>query len=100
MKQYRQGDVFLEEVLELPREVELIPGPIVLAHGEVTGHAHTVANRCAKFFRAPNGKRFLEVMKKTRVLHQEHDSITLDVGIYEISQQREYSPEKIRTVAD
>ena len=41
--QYRQGDVLLRAVAAspIPRE----DGRIVLAHGETTGHSHTIADR-------------------------------------------------------
>ena len=105
MKQLRQGDVLLVKVDELPTGVEPIAregGKIVLAHGEATGHAHAIVNRMAKFFQQPTtGRRFLRVSKRQTVLvHQEHEAIPLEPGVYEVKRQREYSPEVIRNVAD
>lgn len=104
MSQLRQGDVLLEKVAELPAGLEPIArenGKIVLAHGEATGHAHAVVNRVAKFFQQPTtGKRFLHIQKPAVLTHQEHATIDLEPGVYEVKRQREYSPEAIRNVAD
>jgi hypothetical protein len=45
--QLRQGDVYLRRIDKLPdgaKEVPLEGGRIVLAYGEVTGHAHAIAD--------------------------------------------------------
>jgi hypothetical protein len=45
MTQYRQGDVFIESATGIPkgaRPVARVQGRIILAEGEVTGHAHAV----------------------------------------------------------
>jgi hypothetical protein len=34
------------------------------------------------------------------VIHEEHQPITLEPGIYRVWQQREYTPEAIRRVVD
>lgn len=79
----RQGDVLLSPVKSLPAgctEVPLDKGRIVLAYGEVTGHAHAIEDRAmrqiaseaaaeiaeaavarARLLQAPNGERFLQV---------------------------------------
>jgi len=98
--QFRQGDVFIEQVDGLPPGAERLHGPIILAEGEATGHAHRVSNRLAKFFQAANGERFLVVKRRTAVEHEEHDPVALSPGTYQVKRQREYSPEEIRNVAD
>ncbi len=51
--QYRQGDVFLMEVNQLPHSAtpEAASEKIVLAYGEVTGHSHSVRAEDAKLYR-------------------------------------------------
>ena len=55
MKQFRHGDVIIQQVQALPDHSEPIPR-LILAHGELTGHAHKVvpANG-AKLFRSEQG---------------------------------------------
>jgi len=106
---FRQGDVLLQLVSNLPAGVKDVTpdGRIVLAHGEITGHAHALYEPLTKS--APAGKarlwdagaeRFLQVLETTALKHEEHAAIPLQPGIYRVVQQREYSPEEIRSVAD
>ena len=98
----RQGDVLLVPVRSIPKSVvaQKIKGRIVLAHGEVTGHAHTVDARRATLVIAEGGVTYLTVEQLTEVRHQEHAPVTLQPGKYKVVRQREYTPEAIRNVAD
>jgi hypothetical protein len=100
---YRQGDVLIERIRMLPEEVKAGKpenGKIILALGEVTGHAHVVPAELAKSFVDENGGLFIEVEEEAEVLHEEHATLRLPAGIYRITHQREYTPEAIRNVAD
>ena len=97
---YRQGDVFMIPANDGPSDTpEDREGDIILAHGEVTGHAHRIKDTQAKTF-SIGGKRYLVVDRPTDVTHEEHATITLPQGRYEIRIQREYTPESIRNVMD
>ena len=106
MKTYRQGDVLIRQVNEIPSQAKVKKnvGRIVLAYGEVTGHAHAIAEPQAKEFTMEQAnsavRRFLDVASGADVKHEEHATIQLPPGFYEIIQQREYTPEAIRNVAD
>lgn len=101
---FRQGDVGLQLVASLPaRAVEVKPTEphrIVLAYGEVTGHAHALAEVAKVKEFSFEAERFIHVMERTALKHEEHAPINLEPGVYKIIQQREYSPEEIRNVAD
>jgi hypothetical protein len=103
---YRQGDVLIVAVKSIPAEAKpkKNTGRIVLAYGEQTGHAHAIAVREAKEFSMQDAAgvvtRFLSVASGATVRHEEHAPIALPAGLYEIVQQREYTPEEIRNVAD
>ena len=106
MKMYRQGDVLIVRIEKLPENVTKAPFDqrgAVLAEGELTGHAHTVLDKRATLFRDEKlNKLFLQVEGNAPVAlkHQEHDTIALAPGDYEVIRQREYSPQAIRNVAD
>lgn len=106
MNIYRQGDVLIRQVAELPANATPVENPtrIVLAYGEVTGHAHAIAPDEAVEYTIADAagavRRFLAVASAATVKHEEHAAIPLPAGVYEIVQQREYSPEAIRNVAD
>lgn len=104
---YRQGDVGITFVSALPKGATPVEnkGRIVLAYGEVTGHAHALAVEDAQEFSLADAggivRRFLQVFDNgATVRHEEHAPIPLPPGFYEITQQREYTPEAIRNVAD
>lgn len=115
----RQGDVALIQVAALPDGCTAVPldkGRIVLAYGEVTGHAHAIADHGqaekraaeiadaaiarARLWVTPNGERFLEVLEPVTLKHEEHSPHTIRPGIYKQPAQVEYTPAELRRVAD
>ena len=103
--QVRQGDVFVESV-EIPEERfnagQIIPadnGRVILAYGEVTGHAHALPSGLVAM-REIDGERYIHVRRPCFLRHEEHARIRLTGGYYKITRQREYTPEEIRNVAD
>lgn len=106
---YRQGDVLITRIAAAPAHLTLRPrdnGRVILAYGEVTGHAHAVdvaTDPDAAIFDDPtaeDGSFFLRIASATGVLHEEHGRIDLLPGDYRVTRQREYTPEAIRNVAD
>ena len=96
---YRQGDVAIRKIERLPiaaqTPIDRDGGRIVLAYGEVTGHAHAILepDTDVRFMgTAELAQRFLEVLAEVgvRLVHEEHDTIDLPAGTYEVIRQREY----------
>jgi hypothetical protein len=86
--QYRQGDVLIERVPAKPqicrRKIARENGRVVLAHGEVTGHAHAIKKPNAALFRDPKlAAIFLQVAGDGPALleHEEHTTIPLSPAI-------------------
>ena len=100
--QYRQGDVLLIPVDFVPTEAvqeDTPEGRVVLAYGEVTGHAHAIDVLLAKTFH--NGEhRYLVVTDGAILRHEEHSPLCLAPGAYRVQLQREYEPAGIRRVID
>lgn len=99
--QYRQGDVLVQEC-EPPTGADRIPsidGKVVLANGEVTGHAHTISAEKADWWKTDRGIG-ITAKPGAVVRHQEHGPITLSPKPHRIIRQREYTPGEIRRVAD
>ena len=97
--QYRQGDVLLIAVAAVPGRAVPVPrdqGEVVLAYGEVTGHRHAIAEPHAELLVLPDQeieRRFLRIVgDKALLRHEEHDTITLPPGTYQVVRQREYVP--------
>ena len=104
---YRQGDVLLIRVDDIPADAKPcnIDGDVVLAYGEVTGHAHRIAPTKAKAFAkggvwSPTAERFIQALEGAELTHEEHATIALPPGMYRVVQQVEYTPEAVRNVAD
>ncbi|MFJ8431021.1 hypothetical protein ACIQ9P_06935 [Kitasatospora sp. NPDC094019] len=107
---FRQGDVLLVPVEEgvVPSRVASLAGQprdargrLVLALGEVTGHAHAVVGPGELRREAgPFGAAWLHLPEGGRVVHEEHAAIPLPKGWFRVVRQREYVPGAVRIVAD
>ncbi len=98
--QYRHGDVMIEKVDSLPSKKRKMQHTI-LAHGEITGHAHRIKERGgASLYETPLGLYLHVAADEATVVHEEHDPISLTTGYYRVWRQREYSPEEIRVIRD
>jgi hypothetical protein len=104
---YRQGDVLMVPVQEsavpvgVTRQPRDARGRLVLALGEVTGHAHAVVGP-GELLREPGpfAVAWLQLPEGGRVVHEEHAAIPLPKGWYRVVRQREYVPGAVRVVAD
>jgi hypothetical protein len=103
--QYRQGDVLLCAVEAIPFGAKPVPKDgdrLVVALGELTGHAHALAAAQAQMFREKgSGRSFLVIGDGGAPLsHEENDPILMPAGRYELRRQREYAPQTPRLVGD
>ena len=91
MKAYRQGDVSIMAVNSVPKQARKVKGELVLARGEVTGHAHRIIEGQAFLYRLATGILYLRVLSEfAKLYHEEHEDIVLPKGDYEVRQQREW----------
>lgn len=113
---YRHGDVIIKRInTEIPAEAkswrDAKDGRMILAYGEMTGHAHAVEGD-ADLLEIPGEvvertisdvEKWLQVNEGgARVVHEEHATIELPPGRYAIVRQREYTSADMepRYVAD
>ncbi len=104
---YRQGDVLLQRIDEIPDDAQpcAMTGDVILAYGEVTGHAHRLSPETVKPFAkggvwSADAERFIRALDGAELRHEEHGAIALAPGCYRVIQQREYNPQAIRNVED
>lgn len=150
---FRQGDVLIRPVASIPDGLKKVPldkGRVILAYGEVTGHAHAVIGDVEflaadleemeqRFLRVEASQEFevpvfgeqklvghtkerivfetgeiqemgepifkaeqagTEMVPGAQIVHEEHATVTLPPGEYEVIRQREYAPEAPQWVAD
>lgn len=129
--QYRQGDVLITRVRgRAPRHTKPVSrdrGRVILAYGEVTGHAHAIRDEGVRLLalddQATMGEAarqllasvgltrldlrdedvvgFLEVGEGgAALMHDEHETQQFSEGTYVVTRQREYTPTAIVSVAD
>jgi hypothetical protein len=101
MQMFRQGDVLFKEVKIIPTGGTVRKTGHIL-EGEATGHIHRLGELdCAEVLEIESGL-FVNVTADggVSIIHEEHRTLTLPPGNYEVVRQREYSPEEIRNVAD
>jgi hypothetical protein len=92
---YRQGDVLLIRVEELPpKKKRRKMKTDIIVRGEATGHAHRIFNGTLyqNWSRTQRPRRFIKANKGAKLIHDEHGEIDLEEGIYQIVRQREYDP--------
>lgn len=89
---YRHGDVLLilrdDETCDLTDDTE---SELVVAEGEMTGHAHRVRGRGVRLRDHGHGRIRLAIAHGARIVHEEHHAITLPPGVYEVRHQRTMS---------
>lgn len=100
----RQGDVLLVPVDGVPadgKKVKRQGGRVILAAGEVTGHHHAIRDAGVALLDVGE-RRFVTVPETGAELkHEEHSTIQVAPGTYEVIIQREYDDaEEWRRVAD
>ncbi len=101
-KQYRHGDVFLEETSEEIKKDLKKSSSNKIALGEATGHAHLLERSGTVFTNKtqPNWGNMLAIPVETPLSHEEHKTIVLPPSIYRVIHQRTFSKVGIHKVQD
>jgi len=108
LKSVRQGDVCLIRIEKLPAGcIEAPPDGdrVVLAYGERTGHSHAVYGVTQEEPKvrmwSAGAERFLQVLTRCELVHEEHSAAVLEPGTYLLPGQYEHTEEnEVRKVAD
>ena len=96
-KQFRQGDVLITGIDQLPKGSKKLVSKIIV-EGEATGHSHTLVG--GDIF-SKEGLLYLVVGANGKVTHQEHNTIELESGVYAVQRQKEYlSSDMTKLVVD
>ena len=86
---YRHGDVLLIRRDDEPAaETELPETEVIVAEGEITGHAHRVRGAGVALRDLGAGSLRLDVPRGGTIRHEEHHAIVLEPGTYEVRHQR------------
>lgn len=102
-KQIRQGDVLLNPIATIPASAVLAKTTkrVVLAEGEVTGHAHAIDYKPKQMKVFTDGQQlYLRVNSPVVLRHEEHAPATVEPGDYIVVRQTEVWLDEVRQVAD
>ena len=103
MEQIQQGDVTLEMVGSLPHGAIAVKTQ-VLAEGEVTGHVHRITevdtSICQLYEK--DGTLYVKATKPVSLVHEEHKTVTIPEGIWEVGRVKEYDylNDMVRNIKD
>ena len=98
-KTVRQGDLLFIRRDKAPKEYVVLADDVI-ARGTATGHTHVLRHSSrSKLVRFEN-VLFVIARSTARIDHQEHITVILTPGTWEIRQQREETPEGFRQVED
>jgi len=100
---YQQGDVLIRPISTMPtngKPVERRQRGYVLADGESTGHAHVIEDEIKMI--ESDGVLYIGCESDVIVKHEEHASVTIPAGNYQIGIVQEYDhfAEEARNVRD
>ena len=86
-KMWRQGDVLLRQIQTFPKGLK--EKDKILAHGEVTFHTHRFEDEHTKVLTDGN-QQYVVLEQPAELIHEEHESLEIPKGVYEVVIQREY----------
>lgn len=114
--QVRQGDVFVEKIdgtvpPSLLSLEDSAKQDVILAFGEVTGHSHKMLRQmhtdggsdAVSYAHpvAPTEPAIVKLLAPVCLVHEEHSTIPLPVGVVRVSRPYEYvAPDIVRRVED
>jgi hypothetical protein len=98
----RHGDILLRPVeapeaigVEAPEAIGEYSEPgerLVLATGEATGHAHVLHGLAIAYAPMQRDRALVQLLEPGELRHEEHKTIQVPPGWYEVIRQRVYAP--------
>jgi len=102
----RQGDILIEKVDAIPEGEFVKKDSGIVALGEFSGHHHELEGAELLVPTKNNGLvqesllGYTTVKENAVLVHQEHNKIDLEQGMYKFSKQREFDGQQTRAVHD
>lgn len=93
---YRQGDLLIRKIEKFPMDKGRMrhKKDNIILEGEATGHAHRLVDGTLYTdWGVGNAGMYIDVPLRGEIVHEEHGTIELRKGLYEIVRQREYLKE-------
>lgn len=98
----QQGDVIIKTTVLPKKEWGKKLNHLILQQSDVSGHSHKVIGSAVLYSTDKEGKFFLDVLEKSKVVHEEHKALSIPKGKYFVYGVREldHFEEEIRRVKD
>ena len=87
---YQQGDVLITKITDFNASSATKLDHLILAEGEVTGHAHKLTDGIGQLMMLDNIVHLKIFSDKATITHDEHAPIIVPKGDYKINIVREY----------
>lgn len=88
-KIYRHGDLILRLVDKTEGKKIKHNGSFVLAEGEASNHKHLLTAPQMIVRQTEDGKYYLDMVKEGALSHEEHKTLIIPPGTYEVSREQE-----------
>lgn len=87
---FQQGDIIGRRLTKMPagESTSLARSKMVVAHGE-SGHSHVIEDEDSELIQIGE-MMILKLKNQATLVHEEHQAITLEPGIWEIGRVQEY----------
>ena len=96
---FRQGDLLFVKS-EIPKKGRKIIRDGVIARGETTGHTHRIRSRIEATLLLVGTALYVRARQDTHIDHEDHDTVILPPGGWQVTRQQEYTPAGWRQVSD
>ena len=83
----RHGDLLLKTIETLPKNAKKL-NTDTLQEGEVTGHKHRLQGDFEILIQ--NNQKFVNAKSQLELVHEEHNTIQIPIGMYVLVQEREF----------
>lgn len=85
----RHGDVIIKQINKIPKGIKLKKKKeAILAEGEITGHFHRLESP-ELLYGKEQETQYIEIKKPAKLSHEEHNTIVIPEGKYQVLIQRE-----------
>lgn len=102
IKKFQSGDVLIKTTVLPKKEWGKKLNHLILQQSDVSGHSHKVVGKSVLYSTNKEGEFFLDVLEKSKVVHEEHKALSIPKGKYFVYGVREldHFEEEIRRVRD
>lgn len=98
----QQGDIIIKTTNILEKQWGKKINHLILQKSDVSGHSHKIVGKAVLYSTDKEGEFFLDVLEKSKVIHEEHKTLSVPKGKYFVYGVREldHFEEEIRRVRD